>query len=194
MAATRRLSSNGPAQQIVCVLFALSCFTAALLPAQTGVKGGEWPHYAGDSGSTKYAALDQIDRNNFAQLEVAWRWQSADERLPEGTSPLEPGHLRGTPLMLDGVIYMPTGLSQVAALDAATGKELWVYDPKSYERGIPVHSLVQIRGLESWRDPETGEQRIFIATGGRQLVSIDSKTGKPDRASVKTASSTSRKT
>ena len=154
---------------------------AGSLSAQQGVTDGQWPHHSGDQGSTRYAALDQIDRENFARLEVAWRWRSADERLPEGTTRLEPGHFRGTPLMLDGVLYVPTGLSQVAALDAGTGRELWVYDPKSYERGVPVHSLVQIRGLESWTDEETGQRRIVIATGGRQLVSIDAATGRPDR-------------
>ncbi|MDX1383050.1 MAG: PQQ-binding-like beta-propeller repeat protein, partial [Thermoanaerobaculia bacterium] len=155
---------------------------AAPLAGQGGVATGEWPHYSGDQGSTKYADLDQIDRHNFSRLEVAWRWRSADERLPEGASPLEPGHFRGTPLMFDGVVYVPTGLSQVAALDAATGEELWVHDPESYERGMTVHGLTQIRGLESWTDSETGERRIVIATGGRQLVSIDARTGAPDPA------------
>ena len=46
------------------------------LQAQRGVSDGEWPHYSGDQGSTKYAALDQIDRDNFSRLEVAWRWRS----------------------------------------------------------------------------------------------------------------------
>ncbi|MEE2775898.1 MAG: PQQ-binding-like beta-propeller repeat protein [Acidobacteriota bacterium] len=153
---------------------------AAPLAAQYGATNGEWAHYSGDRGSTKYSALDQIDRDNFDRLEVVWRWESADSRLPEGASRFEPGHFRGTPLMFDGVVYVPTGLAQVAALDAATGEELWLYNPESYGRGVPVHSLAQIRGLESWTDSETGERRIVIATGGRQLVSIDAGTGVPD--------------
>ena len=84
--------------------------------AQKGTEGGEWRHYAGDSGSTKYSPLDQIDRDNFSQLEVAWRWESADAMLEE-TTDVRPGHFRGTPLMVGGVVYMPTGMSQVAALD-----------------------------------------------------------------------------
>ena len=178
------VAAGGERTMIRNVLAALSVLLMLSPPgicAQSGSVGGEWHHYAGDQGSTNYAPLDQIDAENFDSLEVVWRWSSADERLPEGQSPLEPGHFRGRPLMLDGVLYVPTGLSQVAALDAGTGEELWVYDPKSYERGIPVHSLVQIRGLESWSDPDTGERRIFIATSGRQLVSLDARTGRVDR-------------
>jgi quinoprotein glucose dehydrogenase len=147
--------------------------------AQTGAAKGEWRHYAGDRGSTKYSALDQIDRDNFSELQVAWRWQSADAFLEESVE-LRPGHFRGTPLMVGGVVYQPTGLSQVAALDAGTGETLWVHDPRSYERGSVVHGLVQIRGIEYWTDGK--EERILIATGGRQLVSLDSTTGKPDTA------------
>ena len=162
------------------ILAALALLLAAPVLAQRGVSDGEWPHYSGDQGSTKYSALDQIDRHNFAQLEIAWRWRSADYRVAEGAGRVEPGHFRGTPLMLDGMVFVPTGLSQVAALDPATGEELWVYDPRSYLKGMPVHSLVQIRGIESWTDPQSGRRRIVVATGGRQLVSLDARTGLPN--------------
>ena len=157
----------------------LALTIATPLAAQTGASGGEWRHYAGDRGSTKYSPLDQIDRGNFSKLEGAWRWQSADAFLEESVE-LRPGQFRGTPLMVGGVVYQPTGLSQVAALDAGTGETLWVHDPRSYERGSVVHGLVQIRGIEYWTDGE--EERILIATGGRQLVSLDVVTGKPDPA------------
>jgi len=46
--------------------------------AQQGATDGEWQAYGGDIGSTKYSPLDQISRNNFSDLEVSWRWESAD--------------------------------------------------------------------------------------------------------------------
>ena len=49
--------------------------------AQLGSTNGEWPSYGGDLGSTKYSSLDQIDETNFGDLEIAWRWQSADGAL-----------------------------------------------------------------------------------------------------------------
>ncbi len=155
---------------------ALASGEAAL--AQYGAADGEWRHYAGDSGSSKYSPLDQIDASNFGQLEEAWRWTSPDPALAD-VAPYEPGMLRGTPLMVGGKLYMPTGMSQVAALDAGTGEQLWLHDPKDYERGRPVHGLVQIRGIEYWTDGT--EERIFLATSNRQLVSMDLAAGTPDR-------------
>lgn len=152
---------------------------AGVAPAQYGTNGTEWRHYGGDHGSTKYAPLDQIDGANFSDLAVAWRWESADKELADKTS-MRPHHLRGTPLMIDGTIYLPTGLNQIAAIDAATGEQKWVFDPQAYLDGPPTHSMWHHRGLEYWKDGE--DERLFIATGGRQLVSIDAKTGRPDSA------------
>jgi quinoprotein glucose dehydrogenase len=145
--------------------------------AQHGAPGGDWPHYAGDHGSTKYSPLDQITAENFDQLEIAWRWESADKALENGDLP-KPYFLRATPIVIDGIAYVSTGLSQVAAIDATTGETKWVYDPKSYERGPVTHGMYHHRGVEYWTDGE--EERILISTGGRQLVSIDAKTGQPD--------------
>ena len=145
--------------------------------AQQGSTEGEWHHYGGDHGSTKYSALDQIDADNFLELEVAWRWESVDTQLEESTR-FRPGMLRGTPLMVGGVLFLPTGLSQVAAIDAGTGETLWVHDPHSYEKGMITHGMFQHRGLEYWTDGE--EARLLLATGGRQLVSVNAATGKVD--------------
>ena len=53
--------------------------------AQYGATDGEWHAYGGDIGSTKYSPLDQISRNNFSDLEVSWRWKSADAFLSTTT-------------------------------------------------------------------------------------------------------------
>ncbi|MDX1382882.1 MAG: pyrroloquinoline quinone-dependent dehydrogenase [Thermoanaerobaculia bacterium] len=157
------------------VIFGLPAVPAA---AQSGAPDGDWPHYAGDQGSTKYSPLDQIDRDNFARLRVAWRWRSGDEDVDQ--SDVRLGAFRGTPLKVGGRLFQPTGLSRVAAIDPATGETLWLYDPRSYDRGPVVHGLGQIRGLEYWTDGKA--ERILIATGGKQLVSIDAATGEPDPA------------
>ncbi len=140
----------------------------------TGATDGQWPHYAGDKGSTKYAALDQINPSNVTNLEEAWRWASVDTSVDGHKA----GHFKATPLLVDGVMYVSTGLSQIAAINPGTGETLWVYDPKSYERGRPANSGFQHRGVDYWTDGE--KKRILIATGGRQLISIDTETHKPD--------------
>lgn len=145
--------------------------------AQYGAKDGNWKHYSGDQGSTRYAGLSQINAENFKDLEILWRWQSPDDQLEDLTN-FKPYVLRGTPLVVDGVAYMSTGMSQVAAIDVLTGETLWVHDTESYKRGMVTHSMFQHRGVEYWTDGV--EERVFISTGGRQLVSLDAKTGEPD--------------
>ena len=138
----------------------------------------QWLHHGGDHFSSKYAPFDQINGSNFEQLEVTWRWQSADLRIPEDL--LYPtGDYRATPLYIDGIMYTNTNHGQVVALDPASGEELWVFDPESYRLGPPNFSPVQTRGIEYWTDGEV--ERIFLATLGKQLVSIDITTGEPDR-------------
>jgi len=162
--------------RVTCATIVLAVIGHSAL-GQSGAQDGEWRHYAGDHGSTKYSPLTQINGDNFENLEVLWRWKSVDSEL-EGKTPYQPYYLRATPLVVDGVAYMSTGFSQVAAIDVTSGETLWVHDPESYKRGQATHGWFQHRGVEYWTDGR--EERIFIATGGRQLVSLDAKTGVPD--------------
>ncbi|MEE2775479.1 MAG: PQQ-binding-like beta-propeller repeat protein [Acidobacteriota bacterium] len=158
--------------------FVVVAVAAAGADAQQGTEQGEWPHYAGDHTSSKYSPLDQIDRDNFSELRVAWSWESADMKLEDVTR-MRPGPYRSTPLMVNSVLYVPTGLAQVAALDPGTGETIWIFDPKDYERDdVRKVGLVQVRGLEYWTDGT--RERIVLATRARRLISIDAKTGKLD--------------
>ncbi len=142
--------------------------------AQQGAEDGQWRHYAGDRGSTKYSGLGQINRANVGTLTEAWRWASVET----DTGQRGIGGFKATPLYVNGVLYTSTSVAQVAAIDPATGKTLWVYDPEAYKIGRPANSGFQHRGVDYWTDGTI--ERLLIATGGRQLISIDAKTGKPD--------------
>ena len=154
---------------------------APLVLAQTGAPIGEWPSYGGDDGSTQYAPLDQIDAGNVNRLQVAWQWESPDTAVINEQSELEVGAFKATPLMVDGVLYIGTSLSIVAAIDAATGKELWVRDVASYEAGWasgrPTNLGFNSRGVAHWSDGD--DARIFLATGDAHLWSFDAVTGQP---------------
>jgi quinoprotein glucose dehydrogenase len=158
------------------------CLTLALvgapLAAQEGAPGGEWPHYGGDLASTKYSALDQIDAGNVDQVRVAWRWSSPDNLVTAQNQRLAPGAFKGTPIMVDGVLYVRTSLSLVSAVDASTGEELWTFDPGSYEAGRPTNLGFNTRGVAYWSDGD--EARIFLATGDAHLWALDARTGEPD--------------
>ena len=160
--------------------------------AQDGARNGEWRTFGGDTGSTKYSPLDQIDKDNVADLQVAWRWQSIDSRfdleqltedypnlqVPNDVSNVRIASLKAAPLMVDGVIYISTAFHQAAAIDAATGETLWTYDPESYASGIPIMMLgFSNRGLAYWSDGR--EARVVWGTGDGYLLAVDAETGEP---------------
>ena len=79
--------------------------------------------------------------------------------------------------MAGGLLYVATEVSQVAAIDPATGKTVWSYDPESWKDGRPANVGFQHRGVSYWTDGKEG--RIFIATHDRRLIALDAKTGAP---------------
>jgi len=163
-----------------CAVAALLTLTlaAATAPAQEGAKHGEWPTFSADAGSTRYSPLSQIDATNVARLEPAWRWECVDAGIVKLAQGMRIGYFKSTPLMVNGTLYVTTPMNQVAALDPGTGETLWVFDTKAYE-GNGRKGPSQHRGLAYWSNGP--EKRVFIATGGRRLYSIDADTGKPDQ-------------
>ncbi len=137
---------------------------------------GEWHNYAADSRSSKYSPLDQIDKTNVHQLEIAWRWKSIDYGLAaqhEGIFP--PFLFQNTPMMRDGRVLVATGIG-AAALDPASGEILWTYDP--FEDEAPRNmGRLSVRGGVTWNDGST--RRLFFVGNGR-LTALDADTGARD--------------
>lgn len=142
-----------------------------------GTKAGEWRNYGSDKASTKYAPLTQINPKNFQRLKVAWTWRSAEEEVTKANPKVKTWVWESTPLMVGDVLYVSTSLSQVAALDAATGKTRWVYDPETWKGGAPPNHGFVHRGVAYWA--EGNEQRILFATGDGYLICLNAQTGKP---------------
>src|SRR5688500_3192927 len=110
-------------------------------------KNGDWPSYTGDTRGTRYSPLDQINAENFNDLEVAWRFKT--DNL--GTRPEY--KLEGTPLVIKGVLYTTAGTRRsVIALDAATGELLWVHRYPEGARGANAPRQLSGRGLAYWTD------------------------------------------
>ena len=141
----------------------------------------EWLSYGGDKASSKYLPLVQISGDNFSRLKPAWTWQSAEEEVAK-TNNLKTWVWESTPLMVGGVLYVSTSLSQVAALDAATGKTLWVYDPETWKNGTPSNNGFVHRGVAYWADGK--DRRILFGTGDGYLICLNAQTGKLIPASV----------
>jgi quinoprotein glucose dehydrogenase len=137
---------------------------------------GEWHNYAGDKASSKYSPLDQINASNFKNLEVAWTWDSPETDVIKSNKEIKTWVWESTPLMVGGTLYVSTSLSQVAAIDAATGKTKWVYDPETWKNGIPTNHGFVHRGVAYWA--KGNDRRILYGTGDAYLICLDAQTGK----------------
>ena len=166
---------------------------AALLstvPVGAQERGGmiEWPYVGSEQAHTKYSTADEITAANVAEMEIVWQWEPNEMPLQEyGT---RPGAFQATPIMIDNMLYVSTACTtRVAALDAETGAELWVFDPKAYEggsRGAGPGGFKH-RGIAYWRDGD--DFRILLNSRDR-LFSLDAATGARGwRASARTAAS-----
>ena len=130
-----------------------------------------WPHYAADAASSNFAPLSQIDKNNFTTLDIAWRYAPPDGRITDRFDVN-----RSTPLVIDGVMYYGSPLAILCAVDAATGEEIWTFDPDVWRAGGSF--IGNTRGIAYWSDGQL--ERIFYATASDRLYSIDVATGLPD--------------
>src|SRR5881396_3526090 len=89
----------------------LSLLLSATSKAQRGTNGGQWPNHSGDKGSTKYAPLDQITRNNVRNLSIVWRRPAVANEFRAQHPNLSFSNLfRSTPLMINGVLYASNGI------------------------------------------------------------------------------------
>jgi quinoprotein glucose dehydrogenase len=152
----------------------------AIPESAAALSQGEWPAYAGTYASARYSPLTQIDRSNARDLHIVWRWKSPDHAIKDGNPKVGPTRANeSTPLMVGGTLYTSTSLSQVAAIDAATGQTKWVFDPKIYENGlgIPANNGWLHRGVAYWRNGD--DERIVILTAFAQMIALDAKTGTP---------------
>ena len=141
--------------------------------AQSGARNGEWRTYGGDLGNTRYAPLDQINRDNFNDLEIAWRFKT------DNLGPRPEYNFQSTPLMVNGKLYTTAGSRRaVVSLDAATGEMLWVHSENEGARGDAAPRQLSGRGLAYWSDGKQDE-RILCVTPGYRLIALDAKTGRP---------------
>jgi quinoprotein glucose dehydrogenase len=123
----------------------------------------DWPVVGNDKGGMRYSPLAQIHRGNVRDLQVAWTFRTGDA---DGTT------IECTPLVIDGVMYVTSPKVKILALDAATGHEIWRFDP---------HADGVNRGVAYWSDGKpNGARRILAALHDGRLISLAAWTGKPD--------------
>ncbi len=152
-----------------CALAALSCTTnppGSPTASTGGVKAGEWGMYGNDTNEQRYSTLKQVNVDTVKDLGLAWT-----------TDMTEKGTWEGTPIVVNGVMYVTTPWSYLYAYDARTGKQLWKYSPR-VPREIAASQLCcgnQNRGATYWNG------KVIMATLDGRLVAVDAKTGKQVR-------------
>ena len=154
------------------LVWLLGTAAASVGGVQTSEADGEWHYYGSDPASTRYAPLDQIDRSNVADLQIAWRWKA------ENFGPRPEFNYRTTPLMVNGMIYATAGTRRaVVAIDPATGETLWVYRMDEGARGGTAPRPNSGRGVAYWSDGN--QETIFLITPAYHLVALSARTGRP---------------
>src|SRR5215469_6937763 len=88
----------------------------------------EWAAYGNDPGGMRYSPLTQIDRDNVAKLKVAWEYHTGD--VSDGTKYPRKSEFESTPIVVEGTLYLTTAFNRVVALDPASGKQRWSFDPR----------------------------------------------------------------
>ncbi len=139
------------------VLALSACDRSSRSPA---ADDGNWPVYGGNADNTHFSRLNQITPANVATLEVAWTYDTGDS--------FKGSEMQANPIVIDGVMYATTPKMQVFALDAATGRELWRFDPN---HGQPPASRFRHRGVVV-----TGDRVLFNYR--YRLFALDRTTGR----------------
>ncbi|MDG1438178.1 MAG: hypothetical protein P8P98_04315, partial [Emcibacteraceae bacterium] len=140
---------------------------------EPGTANGEWHHYTGDMKGSRYSPLDQIDADNFEDLEVAWSFST------KNLGSRAEYKLEVTPIMVDGMLYATAGTRRAAiALDGQTGELKWIHSMAEGLRAGLAPRQLSGRGLSYWTDGK-GDDRVFYVTTGYKLVSLNAHTGVP---------------
>ena len=144
-------------------------------PPSKGAADGEWRHYAGDIGSTKYAPLDQINADNVGRLRIAWTRPGVDQSILDRVPNLNvSSSLTNTPLMVDGILYGSNSVGLAEAFDPATGETLWVQEPM--DPAPQGYRGAETRGVGYWTD---GSDARILVQRGQHLIALNAKTGRP---------------
>ena len=133
-----------------------------------GAADKNWGSYLGDNSRSHFSELHEINQRNVGKLTVAWTYHSGDARADNFSQ------IQCNPLVVDGVLYATTPQLKLIALEAASGKEIWRFDP--FSGSADAGSLGVNRGVVFWA--EGGARRILFSAD-HFLYSVDAEMGRP---------------
>ncbi|SHG88267.1 quinoprotein glucose dehydrogenase [Chryseolinea serpens] len=148
---------------LVLLVFVASCTTKKEEPTASAYTS--WRIKGGTADGIQYSALQTINKENVSNLQVAWTYRTYDADTVNNRT-----QLQCNPIIVDGVFYATSAQLKAFAVNAATGKELWRFDPGEENAGLGVN-----RGVTYW---EEGEDKRILYSFGENLYAINAKTGK----------------
>lgn len=148
-----------------------------------GIAAGDWPAYGRTQAGTRYSPLTQINDKNVGQLKEAWTFQTGDVKRPT-----DPGEITNevTPIKIGDSLYLCTAHQILFALDAATGKQKWKFDPQlkttpAFQhvtcRGVSYHETPDVAALPAGSKPALCSRRIILPVNDGSLYALDAETG-----------------
>ncbi|ACT92263.1 outer membrane protein assembly factor BamB family protein [Dyadobacter fermentans] len=152
--------------------FAVSLLLSAALSTpvcafQEGLRDADWPVYGGNNAGNRYSSLTQVNKENVKKLQPAWTYDTGENNKP-GERGMD---IQCQPIVIDGIMYGTTPRLKVFAIEAATGRELWKFDPFEGKRPR-FHPM---RGVVYWAE---GKDKRILFTAGPSLFALNAETGK----------------
>jgi quinoprotein glucose dehydrogenase len=162
------------ATAVTAVMFVIGSAGAGAQSTGAASAARDWPTYGSNLASHRYSPADQITKDNFSKLEIAWRLKT------DFLGPRLDTLYSATPLVIDRVLYTTAGMRRaVTALNAATGEMLWMHTEDEGRRGQNAVRSGAGRGVAYWASADGSDRRIIYVTPGHRMKALDAKTGIP---------------
>ena len=147
---------------------------AAAVPRPATGPTFSWTTYGANLASHRYSPSDQITKENFSTLQIAWRLKT------DFLGPRPDTLYSATPLLVDRVLYTTAGMRRaVIALDPTSGEMLWMHAEDEGRRGQNAIRNGAGRGVAYWASPDGTDRRIIYVTPGYRMKALDARTGIP---------------
>lgn len=159
---------------------AIACWIISCNPSPSTQPNdySSWRTYAGSKDGIRYSSLDQINTGNVSMLQPAWRFSTGDKDTGNRSQN------QCNPIVVDGILYGTSPRLKLFALDAATGRQQWLFDPAAEDSALKSDraALLKVcRGVTYWQDEQGHEKRLFYSVGAKTYA-IDAANGQPVRS------------
>jgi len=154
--------------------FVIALFLLICVAVVAQDRAGSWAFYGQNPGGTRYTAVAQINDRNVGQLKPCWTYRTGELQKYLRNGAASKAAFETTPILIGHTLYLTTPSDRVIAIDAATGKERWTYDPRvDLHDG---HSEISNRGVAYWAGLGG---RVYIGTIDGRLIALETGTGQP---------------